>query len=358
MILSSYKTEFDSNFKYHIFQITKRLSKYKKIQILILGIIIRISPDNKLMALLCYINGINYIDNKINISNFTIKRDEEFYNKNLDIYDLFYINYKNKNRKKIENIIKENYYTNVSYVVERSGFFSTIFTVVIISYFCNKNNINLHINWRNWPYKFDISQFFFCANESEGISIESGQGHLFSLSREYINMLDDGKEGLEDYFSYRYQILKKIYIWAKSNKILELMEANLNLEDITTCFIRRGDKLLHEGYPLTVANYRKTLSQYENVLIIGDDYYFNENLCKSTNFQHSYIPGYTPKGAYLSQMTVNSVNAILLNLCILVDSKYIIGDPYCNLFAAALILRGENYSKDRILHPWKLRNFI
>jgi hypothetical protein len=169
---------------------------------------------------------------------------------------------------------------------------------------------------------------------------------------------DNQNINYSNYIFFRKKILKKIY----ENESIFLNKECINsiklLDNEIGCFIRRGDKLIRESYPINLNMYISVLKKYKKVVITGDDYYFNENLSRSTGFLHFSQENYRPTGGNLALVEKSAVIAILANFIMLVNSKKIIGDPYCNLVAAAMILKGIDRSYDQRLHPWLMRKYI
>jgi len=360
MILGSYRHQFDNNIDYFVFKIVCSLNNYFYLQIFILKIIKFWRSSYKLNALLIYI----YLINEVNYKKFDekIKFNGVEWNDFEDLKSLF-----PKSKIERKNCLTDDeadgFRSPLIYKFDKSGFFSVIFTLININFYCESKKLALIIDDENWLYKFNLRNLFpHCFIDSLNIPNEhkySGQDRLFEASRMYIKKIK-----VEDMIiytqlnSYRQKIFKKLYIIATEH----LKNSNININYYgVTCFIRRGDKLKNESYPLTLENYCKNLKPLKhNLSIIGDDYYFNEKISKNLKVQNIFIPGYKPRGAFLEESSDENaaLNSILLNFKILCESEAVIGDANCNLVAAAMAYRGENYTHLRGLHPWGFKDFI
>jgi hypothetical protein len=350
MIFCSYRSQFDSSLEYLIFNLAKKLVKFPKVQSIVIEIGNKLFGGLRFRAIKDYqllLSGKDLNDIKNLGSTFCSQRSDLRY----DLFDIYRIDYIEEAHTSSENYSFPN---ECTYVLKKSGFFSTIFTAINISFFCDSHNIKLHLDWRNWPYDFDPSIFF---NDSEVIYEKRffGQDILFKASREYLDGLRADSSHYSDYLNFRKSTLFKIFNWCQQNMDLTVID---HYSGKTACFIRRGDKLLREAYPIDIDSYLLNLKKYQNVVVLGDDFYFDEELSQKGGFDHFYLDGHKLKGGDLSHVNKDAVRSILTNFYLLCMSENIIGDPYCNLFAAAMMYRGEHYSKDRNLHPWRLRKYI
>lgn len=356
MITCSYRGNFNSYFLFLCYKIIIKLGKLFFIQRIVLEILSYITKNSKITALNDYIRLLHednyhpdilkYPDNKLSeLAKYEI----------LDIYDLCRAEYPKEMQVNIKNGIR---CMGITYAVEKSGFFSTIFTVTCISFYCLKNNIKLNIDWSNWEYSYAIDFLFSNSVSSDFYSIRSeGQGELFTSARNFLDSFQEGSETISEYLEYRHRVIKNLY---DSIQLSDEDAINYSYSrKYVAAFIRRGDKLLNESYPIDKIQYSKKLMKYPNIVLLGDDYYFNKSLSRmipgSSVFE---IQGYKPRGGYLNNTGPNAVKSILCNFMILSNSNQLIGDPYCNLVAAALIYRKEFFSYELGLFPWKLRNYI
>jgi hypothetical protein len=359
MIVGSYNFQFNSNVKYYLFCRIKDLNKFFILQIGLLNILIRLFNEPKFRALRDYILLLKYdsympdIKQYANVSLAQLNKNEY-----LDVYDLCGQIYPafNKNSLPSSQIYAAPEF--ITYAVEKSGFFSTIFTLICISFYCGRNNIKLHIDWDEWPYTFDAGILFDDEKNVYFEIVSKGQSDLFFKSREYLDQLTSDSKELEKFLLYRYKVIKNLHDWCGEHLNNDLLVEISSYKTHAACFIRRGDKLLKEAYPININIYKNILSKYSDVVILGDDYYFNKKLAGAENFDVFEIPGYKPQGAYLNNTGENAVQSILCNFYLLSESKFAIGDPYCNLVAAALVYRKETFSYDKRLHPWQLRTYI
>ena len=354
MITCSYRSKFNNYFTFLFYKITIKLSGFYKIQIIILRFICKISKDPKIIALYDYIQLLeneNYYPDILSYPEDKLSKLDR--GDLLDIYDLCRKDYPKEGNKSIYVDLKDQ---GITYIVEKSGFFSTIFTVITVSFYCKNNNSQLNIDWTGWEYDYEINSLFesddnFYTNSSEG------QGKLFLSARKFIDSLQEDSEIIKEYESYRYEIIKKLYDSAKSN--YDYKNISLVKRNYIAAFIRRGDKIINESYPIDLIKYYNKLKKYQNIVLLGDDYYFNESLSKMIPSSAVFeITGYKPRGGYLNNNGSEAVKSIINNFIILCDSDKLIGDPYCNLVAAALVYRKEFYSDEPELFPWKLRNYV
>ena len=350
MIFCSYRSQFDSTLEYLIFNLAKKLVKFPKAQSIVIEIGNKLFGGLRFQAIKDYqllLSGQKLKASPNLSSKFRSQRSDVRY----DLYDLYQIDYVEEANTSSENY---SFPSECTYTLKKSGFFSTIFTAINISFFCNNHNIKLHLDWKNWPYDFDPSIFF---NDSEVVYEKrfSGQDILFKASREYLDSLRADSSNYSNYLNFRKTILSKIFNWCQENMDLTVID---RFSGKTACFIRRGDKLLREAYPIDIDSYLLNLKKHQNVVVLGDDFYFDEELSQKGGFDHFYLEGHRLEGGDLSHVNKDAVRSILTNFCLLCLSENIIGDPYCNLFAAAMMCKGENYSKDRNLHPWRLRKYI
>ena len=319
-----------------------------------------ISSDIRFSALYAYIRKLKgeniqiskYDFNKLNNWNTNIKYDV------MDIYGLKYLEkYLNNLSSEIENV------KYCIYKLPRSGFFSTILTAVNIVYYCKVKKITLMLDWSEWIYDFDPSIFFEVQPDLRGVKDVRNfhdQDILFVSSRVFLDAIIDKEDLLQDFKNYRKLVINNVYSWCKENIDITAINnsIDLNLNNFIVCFIRRGDKLKRESYPIDIDSYKIQLKSYENLLIIGDDNKFNKKLSSLIPCREYCDPAYIINGGDLSHNNYSAVKSILTNFYILSSSKNIIGDPYCNLVAAAMIKKNIIYSYDRVLHPWRLRNYF
>jgi hypothetical protein len=353
MITCSYRGYFNSYLNYKLYKFIIYLNKYTLFQKYLLSFILQCSNDPKLMALQDYIGLLNSSEYNPSIKRYS-KSALEKLNKyeQLDIYDLCKENYPATQFQ--PDISLHEIKGEITYVVEKSGFFSTIFSVTSVVFYCLKNNIKLHLDWSEWVYSYDISYLFDDEKKQIFENKCRGQQTLFKNARIFIDKLESCD--LREYFEYRKFIIQKLY-----NAVLP----QVNSEYLVNCkyqiaiFIRRGDKLINESYPISLGIYTKILKSYPNLLILGDDYYFNKSLSRHIAGSKTLeIMGYKPRGGYLNNSGDVAVKSILTNFISLCMASKVIGDPYCNLVAAALIYRGENRSYDLRIAPWSLRNYV
>jgi hypothetical protein len=246
---------------------------------------------------------------------------------------------------------------DIVYKFEKSGFFSTIFTLINISFYCKFHSINLEIDWSNWQYPINIKFLFPSLIAQSSISTSyTGHDILFYESRIFIDQLSYTDR--ISYNKFKKLIITSIFDWCTHNlDIKELNKIN-EVKKSTVCFIRRGDKLYKESYPLTIQDYSSNLSFFNNITICGDDYLFNKRLSlKHAAFNYTPFNN-KPNGAKLKDNSLLSTFTILSNFYLLCICENLIGDPYCNLVSAALIYRDEHTSYCKQLFPWKLRDYV
>ena len=350
MIFCSYRSQFDSSIEYLLFNLAKKASKYPNLQSALIFLGMKLFDTQRFQAIRDYevlLTGGRLNTRAADEKAFASQRWDVRY----DLFDLYGIDY-------VEGVTSSSpqlpFPKECTYIFKKSGFFSTIFTAISVSFFCKSHYIKLHLDWKNWPYDFDPSIFF----ESSGEIYQkrySGQDILFRASREFLDSLDMSSQQYEDYRIYRKSVLVKLFNWCQDNLDQKTIS---QFSKSTACFIRRGDKLLREAYPISGEAYLSNLKKYQNVVVLGDDFYFDETLCKEGDFTHFYLDNHKLSGGDLSHVNADAVRSILTNYFLLCSSEEIIGDPYCNLFAAAMVYKDIYYSHDRNLHPWRLRKYI
>lgn len=361
----SYRANFDNALDYYLFNLIKKLNHFPKFQIRILVILLTIGNSKKLQALYLYLLSVNNFERRRSkpLIDFVLDGEDDLYRR-LDAIDL----HLNPPLIKVAGLQKTsashlmvNFESNVTYIFDKSGFFSTILTLININFLCKMHNIVVNFDSRNWGYPFDLNLIFENLLTPKGVNLYSGQDELFLKSREYVDEIQKtNQDAYSEYVMFRYTMIKKIFdvcnLYLDSETLKQLHERM----DFTTCFIRRGDKLRYEAYPLTVANYAKAFERYEKLLVIGDDYYFNNRLVmkNKSKFSQWCLSGYRIKGGYVDNTSNNAMASILSNFYLLCIAKNIIGDANCNLVAAAMICRGDLYTDCLRLHPWKLKNYV
>jgi len=350
MIFFSYKFQFDSYLEWFFFSLAKKLYQFPGLQakILLLGRVF-FPKNSRFQALDDYILRLN--GGSLHMSpaprDYASSWHQESAYDFLDLYDIEYV------EKALPISLNHSFPNQCVYTFEKSGFFSTIFTAINILFFCDQHGIDLTFDWKNWPYDFDPDIFFNVSNSKVGPEFRD-QDILFFSSRNYLDSLDIDSQEFHKLQLFRKQILGKIFNWC---------EANFHTQSIapfagkTACFIRRGDKLIRESYPISSHAYLYNLKKYPNIIVLGDDFYFNERLSKEGNFQHFFVEGHKISGGNMSHVDRSAVNSILMNYYLLCNSENIIGDPCCNLVAAAMMYKGVTYSYDRNLFPWRLRKY-
>ncbi len=365
MILSSYKTNFDNILDYYLFNIAKKLNKFPMFQIRALEMLLKVRKNKKLYALYLYLCGVNNVDRSLYkpLIEVVLNYADDF-NASLDFVDLHLKN----SLLKVARLPKDstnpkniNFGSNIIYVFDKSGFFSTIITLMNVNFFCQKHNITINFDSRNWPYPFDLSLIFPNMRKSESENSYSGQDELFLKSRAFVDQIQKVNHDIyTEYSNYRCNVIKKIFDTCNLYLNQEVLKELNERSNFTTCFVRRGDKLKYESYALTISNYVKALESYDRLLIIGDDYFFNYQIVKRSKFKFTQwcLKNYRIKGGYISNTSSNALTSILSNFYLLCIADEIIGDANCNLVAAAMIYRGDFYTDCLKLHPWRLKNYI
>lgn len=345
----SYRANFDNVLDYYLFNLVKKLNHFPKFQIRTLVILLAIRNSKKLQVLYLYLCGVNNFEQRPSKPLIEVVLDGE---DNLYVAGL---------QKTSVSRLMVNFESDVTYIFDKSGFFSTILTLININFLCKMHNIAVNFDSRNWGYPFDLNLIFENLLTPKGVNLHSGQDELFLKSREYVDEIyKTNQDAYSEYVMFRYTMIKKIFDVCNLYLDPETLKQLHERRDFTTCFIRRGDKLRYEAYPLTVANYTKALERYESLLVIGDDYYFNNRLVmeNKSKFSQWCLSGYRIKGGYVDNTSNNAMASILSNFYLLCIAKNIIGDANCNLVAAAMICRGDLYTDCLRLHPWKLKNYV
>jgi hypothetical protein len=120
-------------------------------------------------------------------------------------------------------------------------------------------------------------------------------------------------------------------------------------------FIRRGDKLLAESLDIPSEAYLRSMASRapSPLLAIGDDDFFIDSLKTRLPTLSCFSPFPPLAGSTLDRrVSLERTLSIMSHFCVLCEARKVIGDPHCNLVAAALAVRGERYSADRQLFPW------